>query len=118
MIISHTVNYVPVGKNEEYEIILDKYPKFCFIMTDIISLVPYLIERRIITTDQAANLRSCPTPSMQVLVLLGDYIVGPVRGGSVYVLHELLDIMEKHGLKHTQELATEIKYQLKNTKVS
>ena len=99
--------------NSEYEIMIKYYSEFCATIRDVNEIAAYCVSRKIIPPQRVITLLDTKDPSEQVMKLL-DPIMGPVQAGRPEGFHSLLDIMEKHGLQATQELATEVKHSLES----
>ena len=99
--------------NREYEVLIKYYSHFCAIIRDVNEIAAYCVSKKIIPPQGVIRLHDTKDPSIQVMILL-NHIMGPVQAGRPEGFYSLLDIMERHGLRATQELATEVKYSLKS----
>ena len=87
------------------------YSEFCAIIRDVNEIAAYCVSKKIIPPQDVIKLHETKDPSIQVVILL-NHITGPVQAGRPESFYSLLNIMEKHGLQATQELATEVKQSL------
>ena len=100
-----------IGTNREKDILIKHYSDIHNIVRDSKEIAPYCVSEKIITPQDDRDIHNTEDPSKQVNILL-HRIIGPVQAGNPQGFYRLLDIMEQHGLKPTQQLATEIKQSL------
>ena len=86
----------------ELEIFREHYAMFFDCLTDINTLLPYLLAEDIISLD---DIDGNDVKSEKVKKLL-SHILDPLRAGNTHGFYTLLKIMEQHGTQATRKLAT------------
>ena len=77
-------------------------------LTDIDTLLPYLVSKEVINAEDVLVIKSKPRPSDQVCELL-MHIDGPLSVNETTSFYYLLDVMEDHGCITTKQLVNSIK---------
>ena len=93
---------------KEYTLFEKYFSKLIDIVTDIDTLLPYFVSKRIIKPQDIEVIMAKPRTSERVYKLL-MYIEGPLRMTDSTSFHDLLDIMSEHGIITTKKLAATIK---------
>ena len=83
------------------------YATFCNILKCEDGLLPYLVEKQIISYDDVDDIKSKTVAEKGPTLL--RHISGPLEAGHTYGLKCLLDIMINHGKPDTQKFAIRIK---------
>jgi len=95
-------------KCKEYKLFLKYNDRIIDTLTDIDTLLHYLIPERIINTQDLDEIKAKPTLSDRVCQLL-KYIEGPLKASSTEGFHTLLDVMSTYGNLSTKKLAATMK---------
>ena len=93
---------------KEYKLYKKYFAQIMHTLTDIDTLLPYLISKEVINAEDVLVIKSKPRPSDQVCELL-MHIDGPLSVNETTSFYSLLDIMEDHGCITTKQLANAIK---------
>ena len=93
---------------KEYKLYKTYFAQIAHTLTDIDTLLPYLISKGVINTEDVLVIKSKPRPSDQVCELL-MHIDGPLSVNETTSFYSLLDVMEGHGCITTKQLANAIK---------
>jgi len=90
----------------EMKVFRNNYANFCNILKRETTLLPYLVEKEIISKDEEDEIRSKPSAE-KGSTLLG-HISGPLEAGHTHGFRELLEIMRKYGKLDTKNFARKI----------
>ena len=93
---------------KEYKLYKTYFAQIAHTLTDIDTLLPYLISKEVINAEDVHVIKSKPRPSDQVCELL-MHIDGPLSVNETTSFYSLLDVMEGHGCITTKQLANAIK---------
>jgi len=77
-------------------------------MTDIDDLLRYFVDKEIISIEQYQGILECSKTADKVHRVL-IHISSPLQSGNVTNFYSMLEIMEEHGRKATQQLAEEFR---------
>ena len=91
------------------------YASLCNTLTDVDNLLPYFVQKDIISTSDLEEINAIVTTTKQVEKLL-SHISGPLRAGDTKGFHMMLTIMKKHGNQTTKDLAVKIMTSSNNSK--
>ena len=94
----------------EHDAFIEHYAKLCAI-TDVDNLLPYFVQRKIITFDDQEEISGLRMQKQKARKLL-TYISGPLEAGNIKVFNIMLKILEECGNLNTQTLAEIIKKNL------
>ena len=92
----------------ELNMFTDYYSALCHTLTDVDSLLPQFVQKRVITTDNLEEINAIVTSTKKVQKLM-VHISGPLGAGNTEVFYIMLRIMEEHGHHATQQLAHQIR---------
>ena len=95
----------------EYQQFIGHYSKLCDTLTDVNNLLPYFVQEKIISVSDHQEIIAIVPLKGKVQKLM-EYIAGPLQHGDVEGFLIMLDIMENHGNKATQQLAEQIKREI------
>lgn len=88
----------------EKNVFTDNYSKLCNTLTDIEGLLKYFVQEKLIKTEDQDEINALVKTSEKVQKLL-KHIAGPLEAGDSKGFYTLLDVMEKHGVQATKDLA-------------
>ena len=91
----------------EREIFTKNYSKFCGILKNEDSLLPYLVDKEIISFDDIDEVKNKPAGEKGPTLL--KHISGPLVTDHTDGFYGLLEIMEAHGKPDTQKFAKSIR---------
>ena len=97
----------------EETVFTNHYAKLCSTLTDVDSLLPHFVEKRIINTDTLEEIITSNTTRKKVQRLL-LHIKGPLECGNTEAFYNMLTIMEEHGHQTTQQLANQMRKSINN----
>ena len=101
------------------EIFTKYYLALCKTLTDIDSLLPHLKEKNIISINNLEEMNAVIPSTKKIKVQkLMTHISGPLRAGNTEVFYNMLKIMEEYGNQATQQLASDIRIQIANGKLT
>ena len=92
----------------ELNMFTEYYSALCHTLTDVDSLLPQFVQKRVITTDNLEEINAIVTSARKVQKLM-VHISGPLRAGNTEVFYIMLRIMEEYGHHATQQLAEQIR---------
>ena len=95
----------------ELNVLTEHYSALCHTLTDVDSLLPQFVQKRVITTDNLEEINAIVTSTKKVQKLM-THISGPLRAGNTEVFYIMLGIMEEYGHHATQQLANQIRKSL------
>ena len=95
----------------ELNVLTEHYSALCHTLTDVDSLLPQFVQKRVITTDNLEEINAVVTSTKKVQKLM-THISGPLRACNTEVFYIMLRIMEKYGHHATQQLADQIRRSL------
>ena len=101
--------------SSEKEILKKYYATFCNVLKHEDGLLPYLVEKHIISWDDLDEIKSKNTDDKGPTLL--KHISSPLEANNTQEFYGLLEIMINHGKINTQEFAKKIKHEcLSNSK--
>ena len=98
----------------EKEIFRKNYAAFCNVLKYEDGLLPYLIEKNIISWDDLDEIKSKNTAEKGPTLL--KHILIALEVNHTQGFYGLLEVMIKHGKMHTQEFARKIKHECLSSK--
>ena len=110
----HALNFIILTgksfKSAEETVFTENYARLTNVI-NIHTLIPYLIQNKVITTDDASDITSCKRDSEKAMKLL-EYISHHLQAGYTESFHIMLDIMKTRGTIAEQKLANEMESSL------
>ena len=100
--------------SSEKEIFKKKYATFCDVLEHEDDLLPYLVEKHIISLDDVDEIKSKNTAEKGPTLL--KHISSPLEINHTQGFYGLLEVMINHGKTHTQEFARKIKHECLSSK--
>ena len=88
----------------EKNVFTDNYSNLCNTLTDIEGLLKYFVQEKLIKTEDQDEINALVKTPEKVQKLL-KHIAGPLEAGDSKGFYTLLDVMEKHGVQATKDLA-------------
>ena len=107
--VSETETPRPFKK--ELEILQKHYPDLIHTLTDIKSLLPHCVKKRIISFDENQDISAVTASSDKVTKLL-EHVSGPLESGNSRGFYDLLTIMKSEGKPPTKDLANKMEKDL------
>jgi len=95
-----------IDKSAEEKVFTQNYVRLTGVVS-VHTLIPHLIARNIITTDDSSDIRSCSRESEKIEKLL-HYIAQHLKAGYTDGFYVMLNAMKSHGTIPNQELANEM----------
>ena len=95
--------------SSEKEIFRKNYATFCNVLKHEDGLLPYLVEKNIISCDDLDEIKSKNTVEKGPTLL--KHISSALEINHTQEFYELLEVMINHGKMHTQEFARKIKHE-------
>ena len=95
-----------ISTPKEWKIFKNNYADFCNILKYEDGLLPHLVDKGIISTDDVDEVRSKSV--IQKGSTLLRHISGPLETGRTRGFYGLLEVMREHGKPDTQKFAREI----------
>ena len=68
--------------NKEYSVFTDHYAQLCDTMVDVVNLLPYFVQEKLIKAGDLEEIRARERTKDKVTKLL-HYIDGPLQAGSI-----------------------------------
>ena len=103
---------------KENEVFIRHFPNLCHAIVDIDGLLPYFVQKNVISTSDLDEINAATPPTKKLRVQkLMTYISGPLKGGDTQGFYVMLKIMEEYGNQATQQLAKEIKKAIDDKKL-
>ena len=98
----------------EKEIFTKNYATFCNVLKHEDGLLPYLVEKNIISQDNLDEIQSKNTSEKGPTLL--KHISGPLEINHTQGFYGLLEVMINHGKVDTQEFARKIRNECQSSK--
>ena len=98
--------YLHTEERTEEIVFTENYVKLTGVL-NAVTLMPHFIAKRIITIDDASNIKSCDRESEKISNLL-EHVARHLKAGHTDSFYQLLDIMKTHGTSSAEELATDM----------
>ena len=91
-------------QSNEKEIFTKCYASLCKTLTDVNNLLPYFVEKGIITFNDVEEINASKIKSERIEKLL-SHISGPLESGDAKGFHTMLTILKENGNQSTKDLA-------------
>ena len=91
----------------ELKILRENYASFCSMINDVDHLLPYFVQKGVISIDELEEIRSIPTNRHKVTALFKN-VMHQLKSQNTTGFYDILRIMKMHGLLPTQDLASKI----------
>ena len=113
MHIDLTFIYILSGQCPEETVFTENYSKLTEVL-NVHTLIPHFITERVITVDDASDIKSCNRESEKIMKLL-DYIARPLKAGYTESFYIMLDVMKTHCTIAVEALANNMESSLQTT---
>ena len=113
MHIDLTFIYILSGQLKECPeemVFTENYSKLTGVL-NVHTLIPHFITKRVITVDDASDIKSCNRESEKIMKLL-DYIARPLKAGYTESFYIILDVMKTHCTIAVEALAKDMESSL------